>query len=93
VPIFGKKLAFFSQTNVMIKIFAKLAVVGVKNAISYIGPYYANYVHRWSLANGYGQGAYADRLGLTIWYILWSFGIPNFLPFWYVVPREIWQPC
>jgi hypothetical protein len=25
-----------------------------------------------------------------IWYILWLFGI--FFPFWYVVPRKIWQP-
>jgi hypothetical protein len=24
------------------------------------------------------------------WSILWPFGI--FLPFWYVVPRKIWQP-
>jgi hypothetical protein len=24
-------------------------------------------------------------------YILWLFGI--FPPFWYVVPRKIWQPC
>jgi hypothetical protein len=24
------------------------------------------------------------------WFILWSFG--TFSPFWYVVPREIWQP-
>jgi hypothetical protein len=28
---------------------------------------------------------------MTIWYILWPFGI--FFPFWYVVPRKIWQPC
>jgi hypothetical protein len=28
---------------------------------------------------------------MAIWYILWSFGI--FFPFWYVVPRKIWQPC
>jgi hypothetical protein len=28
---------------------------------------------------------------VVIWYILWSFGI--FLPFWYVSPRKIWQPC
>jgi hypothetical protein len=28
---------------------------------------------------------------MAIWYILWSFGI--FPPFWYIVPREIWQPC
>jgi hypothetical protein len=27
---------------------------------------------------------------VTIWYILWSFGI--FFPFWYIVPRQIWQP-
>jgi hypothetical protein len=27
----------------------------------------------------------------VIWNVLWSFGI--FLPFWYVVPRKIWQPC
>jgi hypothetical protein len=28
---------------------------------------------------------------VVIWYILWLFGI--FSPFWYVVPRKIWQPC
>jgi hypothetical protein len=28
---------------------------------------------------------------MAIWYILWSFVI--FFPFWYVVPRNIWQPC
>jgi hypothetical protein len=27
---------------------------------------------------------------MAIWYILWSFG--NFSPFWYFVPRKIWQP-
>jgi hypothetical protein len=27
----------------------------------------------------------------AIWYILWLFGV--FSPFWYVVPRKIWQPC
>jgi hypothetical protein len=27
---------------------------------------------------------------VTSWYILWLFG--TFLPFWYVVPRKIWQP-
>jgi hypothetical protein len=27
---------------------------------------------------------------VVIWYILWSFGI--FSPFWYAVPRKIWQP-
>jgi hypothetical protein len=27
----------------------------------------------------------------AIWYILWLFGIS--FPFWYVVPRQIWQPC
>jgi hypothetical protein len=27
---------------------------------------------------------------VAIRYILWLFGI--FLPFWYVVPRNIWQP-
>jgi hypothetical protein len=26
---------------------------------------------------------------MAIWYILWSFGI--FSPFWFVVPRLIWQ--
>jgi hypothetical protein len=26
-----------------------------------------------------------------ILYIFWSFG--TFFPFWYVVPRKIWQPC
>jgi hypothetical protein len=29
-------------------------------------------------------------------YILWTFGIVRFLyffPFWYFVPRKIWQPC
>jgi hypothetical protein len=28
---------------------------------------------------------------MAIWYILWPFGI--FFPFWYVVPRKIWQAC
>jgi hypothetical protein len=28
---------------------------------------------------------------VVIWYILWLFGI--FSPFWYDVPRKIWQPC
>jgi hypothetical protein len=27
---------------------------------------------------------------MTIWHILWSFGI--FSPFWYIVPRKIRQP-
>jgi membrane protease YdiL (CAAX protease family) len=27
---------------------------------------------------------------VAIWYILWLFGL--FFPFWYVVPRKIWQP-
>jgi hypothetical protein len=27
-----------------------------------------------------------------IFIIFWSFGI-YFLPFWYVVPIKIWQPC
>jgi hypothetical protein len=27
---------------------------------------------------------------VSIWYMLWLFGI--FFPFWYVVPRKIWQP-
>jgi hypothetical protein len=27
----------------------------------------------------------------AIGYILWSFGI--IVPFWYVIPRKIWQPC
>jgi hypothetical protein len=31
-------------------------------------------------------------------YILWTFGIARdnlvyILPFWYFVPRKIWQPC
>jgi hypothetical protein len=31
-------------------------------------------------------------------YILWAFGIVRgnlvyFFPFWYFVPRKIWQPC
>jgi hypothetical protein len=34
----------------------------------------------------------------VICYILWTFGIGRgnlayFSPFWYFVPREIWQPC
>jgi hypothetical protein len=28
---------------------------------------------------------------MAIWYNLWSFG--TFFPFWYFVPRKIWQPC
>jgi hypothetical protein len=27
---------------------------------------------------------------MGIWYIMWEFGI--FFPFWYFVPRKIWQP-
>jgi hypothetical protein len=32
------------------------------------------------------------------WYILWTFGmfcgnLVYFPPFWYFVPRQIWQPC
>jgi hypothetical protein len=27
---------------------------------------------------------------IAIWYSFWSFGI--FPPFWWVVPRKIWQP-
>jgi hypothetical protein len=27
---------------------------------------------------------------MAIWFSAWSFGL--FLPFWYVVPRKIWQP-
>jgi hypothetical protein len=32
---------------------------------------------------------------LSIWCILWHFGIYlwSFSPFWYIVPRKIWQPC
>jgi hypothetical protein len=31
---------------------------------------------------------------MTIWYILWSFGIPPaWHPFWCIVHRKIWQPC
>jgi hypothetical protein len=34
----------------------------------------------------------------AISHILWPFGIfstvlVHFYPFWYVVPRKIWQPC
>jgi hypothetical protein len=28
---------------------------------------------------------------VAIWFIIWLFGI--FFPFWYAVPRKIWQPC
>jgi hypothetical protein len=28
---------------------------------------------------------------VTIWYISRAFG--TFSPFWYVIPRKIWQPC
>jgi hypothetical protein len=33
----------------------------------------------------------------AIWYILWTFGtfciyLVHFSPFWYIVPRKIWQP-
>jgi hypothetical protein len=31
------------------------------------------------------------RYFVSIWYILWLFGL--MLPFWYVVSRNIWQPC
>jgi hypothetical protein len=34
----------------------------------------------------YGHLAYVT----AICYVLWSFGA--FTPFWYVVPRKIWQP-
>jgi hypothetical protein len=52
-------------------------------------------------------GTFCDSLVhlVVIWYILWSFGIfcgslvhfmvilvVLFFPFWYVVPRKIWQP-
>jgi hypothetical protein len=30
-------------------------------------------------------------LCLPTWYIFWLKGV--FCPFWYVVPRNIWQPC
>jgi hypothetical protein len=35
---------------------------------------------------------------MTVWSILWPCGIfighfVKFFPFWYVAPREIWQPC
>jgi hypothetical protein len=40
----------------------------------------------WSFGIFYGHLVYF----MVIWYILWSFGI--FFPFWYVVPRKIWQP-
>jgi hypothetical protein len=33
LPILGEKMAFFSKTNVMIKILHNLALFGVKNAI------------------------------------------------------------
>jgi hypothetical protein len=34
----------------------------------------------------------------TFCYILWTFGVVRgnlvyFSPFWYFVPRKIWQPC
>jgi hypothetical protein len=34
----------------------------------------------------------------VVCYILWTFGIAGgnlvyFFPFWYFVPRKIWQPC
>jgi hypothetical protein len=28
---------------------------------------------------------------VSIWYNVWLFGI--IFPFWYEVPRKIWQPC
>jgi hypothetical protein len=30
---------------------------------------------------------------IAIWYILLHFGLVKFPPFWYLVPRKIWQPC
>jgi hypothetical protein len=38
-------------------------------------------------------GIYYSRLVyfIPIWYIFWLFGI--FFPFWYVLARNIWQPC
>jgi hypothetical protein len=42
----------------------------------------------------YGHLVYFTAIWYTyivaIWYILWLFGI--FTPFWYAVPRKIWQP-
>jgi hypothetical protein len=34
---------------------------------------------------------FAATLVYAVWSILWLFGI--LFPFWYVVPRKIWQPC
>jgi hypothetical protein len=42
---------------------------------------------------------YGHSVHFTVFsYILWTFGIVRgnlayFSPFWYLVPREIWQPC
>jgi hypothetical protein len=45
-------------------------------------------------------GIFSVHLGqfMTMWFILWPFGIfcclwVYFVPFWYVLPRNIWQPC
>jgi hypothetical protein len=45
----------------------------------------------------YGHLAYFTVYCVAIWYILWPFGtlygyLEYFPPFWYVVPRKIWQP-
>jgi hypothetical protein len=44
-------------------------------------------VYLWSFGPFYDHLVYF----VAIWYNLWTFGI--FFPFWYVVPRKIWQPC
>jgi hypothetical protein len=49
--------------------------------------------------NTLGDYIYGHSQHLTaIWYILLPYGIfwdrlVHFPPFWYVVPRKIWQPC
>jgi hypothetical protein len=41
----------------------------------------------WTFGIFYGHLVYF----MDIWYILSTFGI--FFPFWYFLPRKIWQPC
>jgi hypothetical protein len=53
------------------------------------------------LKAGLPDGIFSNQksnLGLAFWYISWPFGIfhlvhlVHLVPFWYFVPRKIWQP-
>jgi hypothetical protein len=47
-----------------------------------VGIFYGHLVH---------FTVFCNRYFMDIWYGLCAFGI--FFPFWYFVPRKIWQPC